>query len=124
MGRRLVVAVLLLAASTGCAADKVAEAILMTGLAATAAGISRAQGGCYAACPPGTLCNTVTGLCDAIPCRGQCGHGQRCERTPIEHCVLDKPAQMQLDRSIDHTGVLIPAAQPEAIPPPAPPGQQ
>ncbi|HEY3447694.1 MAG TPA: hypothetical protein VGK67_15165 [Myxococcales bacterium] len=123
MARRLLLAVLL-AAGSGCATGNVGDAILMSGIAAASAGISRAQGGCYAACPPGTTCNTATGLCDSLPCRGQCGSGQRCERAPIEHCVLDKPATMQIDRPVDQTGILMPASSPLPEPPPAPAGQQ
>lgn len=122
----IALALSLLAAGTGCAGGHVGDAVLMTGIAAASAGISRAAGGCYSACPPGTSCNTATGLCDALPCRGQCGPGQRCETSPIEHCVLDRPAQMQIDRPVDQTGVLMPST-PAPVepgePPPAPPGQ-
>ncbi|MGC4114176.1 MAG: hypothetical protein QM765_06035 [Myxococcales bacterium] len=125
MARRLFLTAFL-AASAGCAHGNVGDAALMTGIAAASAGISRAAGGCYAACPPGTSCNPATGLCDALPCRGQCGAGQRCERSPIEHCVLDRPAQLQVDRPVDETGVLVPVsnAPAPAEPPPAPPGQR
>ncbi|MBI5547602.1 MAG: hypothetical protein HY901_27275 [Deltaproteobacteria bacterium] len=127
MARRPIRAALLgvVAAACGCATGgDVGNAILMTGVAAASSGISRAQGGCYAACPPGTTCNAATGLCDALPCRGQCGPGQRCKRSPIEHCVLDKPAQMHIDRSVDQTGVLMPSSPPSPEPPPPPPDQQ
>jgi hypothetical protein len=56
-------------------------AAITTGIAATAAGVSRAQGGCYAACPTGTTCNPATGLCDEIPCRGLCDPAEHCEIT-------------------------------------------
>ena len=127
---RALVGVAALLASSACATGNVGDAVLMTGIAAASAGISRASGGCYADCPVGTQCNPSTGLCDTLACRGECGAGQRCERSPIEHCVLDKPAQMQIDRPVgqrttsDQTGVLIPAAEPTPLPPPAPPGQQ
>ncbi len=49
-----------------------------------AAVMSRALGGCVASCPPGTLCNTETGLCDTQPCRGECRDDEICER---DRCV-------------------------------------
>ncbi len=98
-------------AGAGCAHGNVGDAILMTGIALASSGVSRALGGCYAACPPGTTCNPATGMCDTLPCRGQCGPGQRCVLHPVEHCVLEKPAQMEIGRPVDQTGVLVPAAR-------------
>ncbi|WP_146210107.1 hypothetical protein [Vitiosangium sp. GDMCC 1.1324] len=40
--------------------------------------VSRAQGGCYATCLPGTTCNTQTGYCDPLPCRGECLSQEQC----------------------------------------------
>jgi hypothetical protein len=40
---------------------------------------SRAAGGCYAVCQQGERCNENTGLCEALPCRGQCMAGEVCE---------------------------------------------
>ncbi|MEI7705693.1 MAG: hypothetical protein WCK73_13970 [Deltaproteobacteria bacterium] len=36
------------------------------GLAAGASALSRSQGGCYAMCVGGTVCNTRTGFCDPV----------------------------------------------------------
>jgi hypothetical protein len=54
------------------------------GQAVGAAAVSRALGGCVAACPPGTACNTQTGLCDVLPCRDQCKADEVCQN---DRCV-------------------------------------
>ncbi|SRR5216684_3001542 len=59
------------------AGDAAAAAIV----GVTAAGVSRAMGGCYAGCPPGTFCNNRSGLCDELPCRGRCNPDEHCELT-------------------------------------------
>jgi hypothetical protein len=41
-----------------------AHAALATGIAAVGAATSRATGGCFADCLPGTRCNPQTGLCE------------------------------------------------------------
>jgi len=73
----LVVVSLLALVSTGCRSD--AGGALVWGLAMSA--VSRSQGGCYAACVPGTACNEKTGYCDPLPCRGEC--------LPHEQCVQE-----------------------------------
>src|SRR5260370_9119271 len=66
------------------AGDAAAAAIV--GVAAS--GISRASGGCYASCPPGTFCNSRSGLCDELPCRGLCNPDEHCELTAASsRCV-------------------------------------
>lgn len=60
------------------------NAAASVGAAIGASIASRAAGGCVAACPPGTLCNTQTGLCDAQPCRGLCQADEVCEN---ERCI-------------------------------------
>jgi hypothetical protein len=65
---------LLALASTGCGNG--AGGAIAWGLAAAA--VSRAHGGCYASCVPGTTCNTKTGYCDPLPCRGECLPQQQC----------------------------------------------
>ena len=80
----------------GCASGRssdgvgggVADAIVNTAIAATASGISRANGGCYAACPPGTTCDPATGYCITLPCRGRCKAHEQCVENGIEaQCV-------------------------------------
>ena len=61
---------------------------VMTGAALGASAANRASGGCYAVCTNGTSCNTRTGLCEALPCRGQCAADEHCEQTFAESkCV-------------------------------------
>jgi hypothetical protein len=82
---------LLLASGCGAAPDAVVGAIVTTAVAATASGISRANGGCYAGCPPGTVCNSNTGFCEVLPCRGICSEDQVCDETgPIAKCIAKK----------------------------------
>ncbi|MBI3182589.1 MAG: hypothetical protein HYZ28_10680 [Myxococcales bacterium] len=60
----------------------VANAVANTTIALMSSGASRAMGGCYASCPTGTRCNGDTGLCDPLPCRGECPSGFVCEEIP------------------------------------------
>ena len=57
---------------------------LAVGAAIGASVASRAVGGCYAACPPGTGCNEATGLCDTRPCRDLCRADEVCQN---DRCV-------------------------------------
>jgi hypothetical protein len=94
----------------GCAAapGAIVNAAVNTAIAGTASGISRASGGCYAACPVGTRCDTTTGFCESIPCRDLCSTDEMCEGNAIsERCV--PKANAQLNRS--------PAAAPPRIDP-------
>jgi hypothetical protein len=75
------IALALLALPLGCASDgtgAVAAAVLNTTVAVAASGVSRSQGGCYAACPPGTTCDSNTGYCVTLPCRGRCKAHEQC----------------------------------------------
>jgi hypothetical protein len=54
----------------------------------TAAGVSRSQGGCYAACPVGTTCNKATGYCDELPCRDRCSANEICDTTLAEPACM------------------------------------
>lgn len=66
----------------------VGAALLNTAAAGAASATSRASGGCYAACPSGTTCDTKTGHCVELPCRGRCGPNERCDTTAlIPSCV-------------------------------------
>ena len=86
----------------GCAAapGAVGNAIANTAVAATASAISRASGGCYAACPVGTRCDNSTGYCESIPCRDLCSTDEDCLVTALtERCVPKAAATLKL-----HTG--------------------
>jgi hypothetical protein len=76
---RLLPAALLLAACHTGSANTMVGAASMTSLAVGAAAVNRAAGGCIALCTNGTACNEKTGLCEVLPCRGQCGADEHCE---------------------------------------------
>jgi hypothetical protein len=79
---------LFLAGCVGPSAGFATNAALNTAIAGGAAGYSRAHGGCYAVCPVGTTCNSQTGYCDELPCRGFCAADEACDsRGLIPHCV-------------------------------------
>ena len=81
---------MLLLPIAGCSAQgaAVASALIVSGAASA---ISRASGGCYAACPTGTVCNEQNGLCEVLPCRGLCSEDQDCDESgPIAKCVARK----------------------------------
>lgn len=114
-----VVTALVLAATCGCAASgaAVATAAVNTALAGGVSAYERSQGRCYAACPTGTACEPRTGLCEPLPCRGQCAMNQKCDQTGlVEHCV---PAA-DVDLKIETSGTTVKAPPPAPPPPPAP----
>jgi hypothetical protein len=84
-------AVALLALPLGCqsgGSGAVASAVINTTIAVAASGVSRSQGGCYAACAPGTACDPTTGYCVALPCRGQCKAHEQCVEDGIKsQCI-------------------------------------
>lgn len=83
--RRL--ALLCLAVAAGCSAAG-ANAVVNTAIGAAAAGARRANGECYTPCTPGNVCNPASGMCEPLPCRGECQLGESCEQTPTgDRCV-------------------------------------
>jgi hypothetical protein len=78
---------LVLLLASGCSAAG-ANAVVGTAIAATAAGVRRANGECYTPCTPGNTCNPQSGLCEPIPCRGECRSGEQCEQNALgDRCV-------------------------------------
>jgi hypothetical protein len=80
-------AVALLALPLGCqsgGSGAAASALINTTIAVAASGVSRSQGGCYAACPTGTTCDKSTGYCVSLPCRGQCKAHEQCVEDGIQ----------------------------------------
>jgi hypothetical protein len=74
------------------------DAAVMTSLAVGASAAQRASGGCYANCPPGTVCNPGTGLCDTQPCHNRCSAEETCDTTgPFPNCVARKPVDLQIE---------------------------
>lgn len=105
--------------------------VVDVGSAVAGAFINRAQGGCYAGCPAGTTCNTKTGLCDELPCRGACGWNEVCLGSGLAaKCVSasysltveslteatrprpasDRPRQVRLRPQVEPAGILPPGA--------------
>lgn len=88
MGRASLLASIALAGCITGSSNTMAGAAVMTAAGLGAAAVSRASGGCVAICTNGTACNPRTGLCETLPCRGQCGAGEHCEQTFTESkCV-------------------------------------
>lgn len=86
-----------------------AAAAMTSAVALGASGISRASGGCYAACPTGTSCNAKTGLCDALPCRGLCASNERCEMSGVmERCMPGAEVDLHIERPGDQTERITP----------------
>ncbi|MEL6184991.1 MAG: hypothetical protein AAFU79_10235 [Myxococcota bacterium] len=73
---------------SGCASasgDSVGAAVGAAALALAGSATSRAQGGCFAACGPGTLCNPENGLCEPLDC-GACPGDEVCDAARLQ-CV-------------------------------------
>lgn len=93
MGTRALLMVVMATNLLGCA-GAVANAAINTAVAASVAGVRRANGDCFTICNPGSTCNKATGECDPIrdkrtlPCRGECHLDQKCESTYLgDKCV-------------------------------------
>jgi len=99
-------AVLFLSGCVGDASGALATAVFNTGVALGASAISRSRGGCYAACPVGTTCNTATGYCDPLPCRGECD--------PFEECIEDKLTYQCVARNTHNGDIIVNPAEPPA----------
>ncbi|HET8538895.1 MAG TPA: hypothetical protein VFL83_03380 [Anaeromyxobacter sp.] len=78
----LAVAVLAAVACRSSMPYTVPAAAINTAIALGAAGVQRAQGGCYAVCTHGTVCNPRSGLCESptsdVYCEEAPGGGTRC----------------------------------------------
>lgn len=68
----------------------VGSAVINTVVAATAAGVSRGRGSCYAACIDGTVCNRQNGLCEKRVCTRGCASTQYCDRSLEEPVCREK----------------------------------
>jgi hypothetical protein len=105
--RRGLCIVLLSLAGCGGQGAAVASALIVSGAASA---ISRASGGCYAACPVGTTCNEQSGLCETLPCRGICEDDQVCDESgPIAKCV---PKRIDLEIRTEKEDTAPPETQP------------
>lgn len=91
MARGIALAATVALAFLGCSTGSpqtLSGATSITALALSSSLVERGTGGCVAMCTNGTSCNTKTGLCEELPCRGRCGQGEHCEQTFSESkCV-------------------------------------
>lgn len=95
---------------SGCA-GAAGDAVINTAFALGASAASRSSGGCYAACPVGTTCNRTTGLCDQLPCRGECD--------PFEQCIEERLTYRCVARGTGNgTTIVNPAANSSEQTPP------
>jgi hypothetical protein len=93
--RTLFAMVLLVGCKTGSSNTGVGAATT-SAVALGAAAVSRAAGGCIAICTAGTTCNPAKGLCEPLPCRGECGPNEHCEQTFSENkCVSGGPTSVE-----------------------------
>ncbi len=84
----MVGALLGLAGCRGAAAEKVSSAVLNTAIAVGVGSAQRSSGGCYASCPPGTTCESATGFCVRLPCRGECRADEECVENALNFQCL------------------------------------
>ncbi|MBL8921247.1 MAG: hypothetical protein JNJ54_20455 [Myxococcaceae bacterium] len=106
----------------GCSAAG-ANAVLNTAVGAAVAGARRSNGECYVPCTPGNVCNPQSGLCEPLPCRGECRFGEVCEQQPTgDRCVPEaSAAPLQLRQSSATVTPAAPSPTPDAGMPLLPP---
>ena len=93
--RALCTIALLAACKTG-GSNTMAGAATVSAVAIGAAAVERATGGCIAICTAGTTCNPAKGLCEPVPCRGECGPNEHCEQTfSGNKCVSGGPTSVE-----------------------------
>lgn len=94
--RCALLAMALLAGCKTASSNTGVGAATTTAVAMGAAAVSRAAGGCIAICTAGTTCNPAKGLCEPVPCRGECGPNEHCEQTFSENkCVSGGPTSVE-----------------------------
>jgi hypothetical protein len=101
-----------------CVASTLVGASTTTALALGTSAAQRHAGGCYAVCSGGTSCNPRSGLCERMPCDGQCAAGQHCESTATQSFCAPGPPSDVLS-SAPGTQKTVPWLPP---PPPVPSG--
>ena len=94
--RRILCAVVVVAGCKTGSSNTLAGAATTSAVAIGAAAVSRAAGGCIAICTAGTTCNPQNGLCEPMPCRGECGPNEHCEQTfSGNKCVSGGPTSVE-----------------------------
>jgi hypothetical protein len=108
--------ILLVFAPVGCGSSRATmtatNAVINTAIGVGAAAVNRSNGECFTWCSKGTRCNHETGLCDTLPCRGECKRGEQCiEGGLFPKCVPTTPAGLML---IDSAGTSVDEKSPNA----------
>jgi hypothetical protein len=89
---RAIIASCLLALGCGVTGSTLIGATLTTGVGIGASVHNYNQGGCYSVCTAGSKCNMATGMCERIPCGGECPNGQTCQDGPTgPECITQIP---------------------------------
>jgi len=115
--RRALFALALVAACKTGSPNTIAGAATTSALAIGAAAVERAAGGCIAICTAGTTCNPTKGLCEPLPCRGECGPNEHCEQTfSGNKCVVGGPTSVET--LVKPKGPAVPGILPATAPPP------
>lgn len=85
-----------IAGCSSSAPHTLGAAAINTGLALGTSAAQRAGGGCYATCTGGTVCNPVTGMCEAAAAEQVCqeapGGGMRCVPVTVRGMVRERGA--------------------------------
>jgi hypothetical protein len=114
---RALVAVLLLGACHTGSSNTFAGAAATSAAAIGVAAVERAAGGCIAICTAGTTCNPTKGICEPMPCRGECGPNEHCEQTfSGNKCVAGGPTSVET--LVKAKGPAVPQVVPVTAPPP------
>src|SRR5438309_10333990 len=94
--RSALLAIALLAGCKTGGSNTGVGAATTSAVAVGAAAVSRAAGGCIAICTAGTTCNPIKGLCEPLPCRGECGPNEHCAQTLSGNkCVRGGPTSVE-----------------------------
>lgn len=115
--RRALIAVVLLGACHTGSSNTFAGATTVSAAAIGVAAVERAAGGCIAICTAGTTCNPAKGLCEPLPCRGECGPNEHCEQTfSGSRCVVGGPTSVEA--LVKTKTPAVPQIVPATAPPP------
>jgi len=120
LGRIAAASIALALTATAChtgSGNTAVGAAAITGLALGSSVANRSAGGCYAMCTNGTTCNNKTGLCERMPCRGECGHGERCEESFTGFKCVPGGQPGDVASEAKNSGVNLPVAPPPSTAP-------
>ena len=93
---RIVCAMVVVAGCKTGSSNTGAGAAVTSAVAIGAAAVERKAGGCIAICTAGTTCNPAKGLCEPLPCRGECASNEHCEQTfSGNRCVSGGPTSVE-----------------------------